>query len=304
VTASCATPRRRLSLLACAGLALAGARALAEEKPAAPPMLWKIALDPPSHLLGTIHVSDPRVLRLPAPIEAALGRADVVYTEVELDLETATELRELTYVPEGKRLKDVLSPELHARLVAALASRGLDPAAFESQSPWLAAYALILVRDPSPAAALNPPLDLYIRQRAVLSGKRVSGLELPADQVVAMQKVAKDGGIALLESTLDELESQGPDGSTQVDRMIEAYLQGDEAGLFARSIGSLDKEGREALIDRRNAAMADKIEESLREEPEASHLFAVGVLHMPGKRGVIELLRKRGYRIERVLAAP
>jgi uncharacterized protein YbaP (TraB family) len=298
--------RHRLSLLGCAVLALGGVSALAEDRDAAapPPMLWRIALDPPSHLLGTIHVSDPRVLRLPAPVEAALGRADVVYTEVELDPETTTELRELTRVPEGKRLADVLSPALHARLVAALSARGLNPADFESQAPWIAAYALILVRDPDPAAALNPPLDLYIRQRAVLSGKQVAGLEVPADQVAAMEAVARDGGVSMLESTLDELERDGPSGASQMDRMIDAYLLGDDAGIFARSLGSLDRKSREALIDRRNEVMADRIEESLRDAPEESHLFAVGVLHMPGKRGVLELLRKRGFRIERVPASP
>lgn len=298
--------RRRLSLLGCAVLALGGVRALAEDRTASapPPMLWRIALDPPSHLLGTIHVSDPRVLRLPAPVEAALGRADVVYTEVELDPETTTELRELTHVPEGKRLADVLSPALHARLVAALSARGLKPGDFESQAPWIAAYALILVRDPDPAAALNPPLDLYVRQRAVLSGKQVAGLEVPADQVAAMETVARDGGVSMLESTLDELERDGKSGASQMDRMIDAYLLGDDAGIFAGSLGSLDRKSREALIDRRNEVMADRIEESLRDAPEESHLFAVGVLHMPGKRGVLELLRKRGFRIERVPASP
>jgi uncharacterized protein len=290
---------RRLWLAALAGLALAGPRALAEDAPApvAPPMLWRIDLDPPSHLLGTIHVSDARVLRLPPPVEAALTRADVVYTEVEFDAQTLSEMRALTRVPEGKRLADVLSPELHGRLVAALAARGLNPADFESQAPWLAAYALILARDPNPAAALDPPLDLYIRQRAVLSGKRVSGLELPADQVGAMEALARDGGVSMLESTLDDLEREG---TTEVDRMIAAYLQGDAMGIFSRNLGALDKKSREALIDRRNAAMAGRIEESLRETPGESHLFALGVLHLPGKRGVLEILRKRGFRIERV----
>jgi uncharacterized protein len=295
--------QRSLRFLTCLGIALASATAMAQDPTPAPPMLWKIALEPPSHLLGTIHVSDERVLRLPRPVEAALLLADVVYTEVELDLETASELRKLTRAPEGQTLSDVLSPELHARLVTALSVRGLNVDDFERQAPWLAAYALIISREPTPAALFNPPLDLYIRQRAVLSGKRVSGLELPADQVQAMKSLTKDGGIELLESTLKELETNAS-GPSAVETMIESYLRGDDAGLFASSLESLDPSGRDALIDRRNLAMVDRIEQSLREAPGQSHLFAVGVLHVPGKGGVIELLRKRGFRIERVPAAP
>jgi hypothetical protein len=38
----------------------------------------------------------------------------------------------------------------------------------------------------------------------------------------------------------------------------------------------------------------------LQEKPEAVQVFAVGAAHYPGKMGVLELLRQRGYRLTRI----
>jgi uncharacterized protein YbaP (TraB family) len=55
---------------------------------------------------------------------------------------------------------------------------------------------------------------------------------------------------------------------------------------------------RELLLDERNGPMADKIVSLLRREDKA--VVAVGLLHLIGKRGIPELLRKRGIEVERI----
>ena len=56
----------------------------------------------------------------------------------------------------------------------------------------------------------------------------------------------------------------------------------------------------EALLDRRNEKMAAGIEARLAANPDRSYFFAIGSLHMPGPEGILALLTKRGYTIERV----
>ena len=53
----------------------------------------------------------------------------------------------------------------------------------------------------------------------------------------------------------------------------------------------------ELLLYKRNENWAKKLEELM---PEKSLVIAVGAGHLPGKRGVINLLRKSGYKVEPV----
>ena len=54
-------------------------------------------------------------------------------------------------------------------------------------------------------------------------------------------------------------------------------------------------EEEEALLYARNADWADKIPAIIADK---STLFVVGAAHLPGERGVLELLRAKGYVVE------
>ena len=78
--------RRAISLLATTALlgACAGAQAPPPSDGKPGPFLYRIDGAVPSHLFGTIHLPDERVLELPSSVERALDDADAVYTEVKL----------------------------------------------------------------------------------------------------------------------------------------------------------------------------------------------------------------------------
>ena len=56
-------------------------------------------------------------------------------------------------------------------------------------------------------------------------------------------------------------------------------------------------EEEEALIYGRNAAWVEKMPAMM---GEASTLFVVGAAHLPGDKGVLDLLRAKGYTVEAV----
>jgi uncharacterized protein YbaP (TraB family) len=59
------------------------------------------------------------------------------------------------------------------------------------------------------------------------------------------------------------------------------------------------KEFEEKFIWSRHEAMAKKIE-GLINESRQKHFVAVGALHLCGPRGLVEMLRKRGYRVRQL----
>jgi uncharacterized protein YbaP (TraB family) len=86
-------------------------------------------------------------------------------------------------------------------------------------------------------------------------------------------------------------------------QLAEAYFAQDMKALWEiteERLGNLcdsTPEEDEALIYGRNAAWAEKMPAMMNE---AATLFVVGAAHLPGEKGVLELLKAKGYTIEAV----
>ncbi len=86
--------------------------------------------------------------------------------------------------------------------------------------------------------------------------------------------------------------------------MKKYYLAGDlEAlyGLLRENTAGTDEEllrtFEEELIFNRNELMVRRMDERL---GEGNAFIAVGALHLPGERGILSLLARRGYKLSRV----
>ena len=304
---------RRLTGLALALILCAppcGAWAEPAERAPAVPMLWRIERTPPSYVLGTIHVPDPRVLHLPAAVSKAFDRADVVYTEIALDLDARQKLLELAAAQMPRPLEELLPEALDRRLERYLAAHGVAFESVSQQPPWMVSFVLVMLgaRSAGPAS-LNPPLDLYLHQRAVLEGKAVGALELPATSMTAFAELPLEEQISMLDAVLAQQERAEPEKgsrSNPVEPFLRAYLRGDETELVRLSqLESLESDPDGAhfldlLVNQRNAGMAHAILSALQASPGKSHFFAMGTLHLPGPKGVIAQLEAAGLRISRV----
>ena len=297
--------RSRVALVrTCLALALAGA-ASAQPAPTERPFLYRIDSATPSYLYGTIHLPDPRVLALPRVVRRALDESAVFCSEVRMDADTAARAAAAAQLPGHNTLRDVLPTELYARAEAYLAARDLDIERFARLKVWAFAGLLpSLDRPEAPAGA--PSLDALLRQRAARAGKRLDALEKAGDQIALIDSVGLSGQRRMLEQSLDYLEALEPGEPGPVERITRAYLEGDEQSLVRVAFEYVDLEDpqsaefMEALLDRRNLGMASGIERRLLANPELGYFFAVGALHVPGPEGVVKLLEKRGFRVERV----
>jgi uncharacterized protein YbaP (TraB family) len=145
-------------------------------------------------------------------------------------------------------------------------------------------------------------VDMHLAHLAHDGKTRIAELESVQYQAALMDRLPIEEQWRLLEETLDHMASgrQLREGR----EMVEAYERADRAALdrIARRI-ELDatltgKFTREVLLKERNGPMADKVVSLLAREDNA--VVAVGLLHLLGKNGLPELLRKRGISVEQV----
>ena len=260
-------------------------------------LLWKIERSgmEPSYVFGTIHSEDERVLTLPPAAKAAFNRAGIFVMEAVLDQNAMMSMSARMMLGDGRTLKQILSGTLYARAVSATADYGMPEMAVQQMKPWAVAMVLSM-----PKPTTGAFLDLLLMQAATEQGKAVAGLESADEQLAIFDGMSMKDQITMLQDTLEFL----PELDGIFARMHELYLAQDLGAISALS-EELEMKGDRALgkrmmtqlVDTRNRRMAARVETYLKR---GNAFIAVGALHLPGQKGVLNLLAKQGYRISAV----
>lgn len=291
-------------------------QALEQEAAAVPNgkgILWRIEKDgqSPSYLLGTMHVTDPRVLGMPAGAQAAFDASQTVIVESDEILDekkVAASLLsrpELTMFLDGKSITDLLSKENAVRLEAGLKERGIPLGAVSRMKPWMLASFVVLpacefIRKAQGASFL----DKKIAENAVASSKQLVGLETLVEQLTAMSELPMEFHLQALIETLD----MGDKMQDIMATMTDLYITGD-IGMTMPMLESQaptppdesDKKGYAAfekrIITDRNHIMAERAASYI---GKGNTFMAVGALHLSGEEGLVELFRKQGFTVTRI----
>jgi uncharacterized protein YbaP (TraB family) len=268
-----------------------------------PSLLWEITgngLKKPSYLIGTMHVSSKMAFHLPDSFYIALKKADVVA------LETNPEYwqEEMTRYDFGEDDNTDYSDLLRGGPDEYLALNTLQFYKYDnklqraiSSSP--SAINSLLYRsygnDESDFEE-DTYLDMYIFQCGKKLGKRVCGVENYGESMRLMAEAYRDGA---KDKNKKERSYGDYDQAYSADKLQEAYRLGnldllDSINKFNSTSAAFD----EKFLYQRNVIQALSIDSILRS---GSELFVgVGAAHLPGDRGVIELLRSRGYHLRPV----
>jgi uncharacterized protein len=284
------------------GLVLALVRPLfAEEvKSTAPTLhsLWKVEDKTNSlYLLGSIHLLKKEHYPLPLPIEAAYSNAQVAVFETEIDrmeqAETQAKILAKAMLPEGETLKKILSAETYLSFSNRIRQAGLPMMMFDRMRPGLAAMTLEVLAMQEMGAQAELGLDLHFFKRARQDGKAVIGLESLDFQIALITDIPKEEGELILKATLRDMEK----AKDILSEMISTWQHGESAKLETLLNESLDEFpaiSKRFLTDR-NRQWLTKLDELLHADKTA--IVIVGAGHLVGKEGVVELLKKKGYKV-------
>ena len=251
-------------------------------------------------LYGTIHVAKlawiypgPKVLR-------AMRASDVV--ALELDLTDPGMLGRLRRVLLRRPDSPTLAPALQARLAAQIAAACMAPEALAPLRAEMQAVTVEVMQGRQFGLYPNYGVDEAIALVAGKLHKPIRALETPEMQAGLLVSDDPARTADTVSAVMDELE--GGKSPQMLQRLAGDWQRGDLADLsaYAHWCDCLDTPQERAdfvkLVDDRNPLMADKI---ARWHAEGKTLFvAVGTLHMVGRVGLPELLKARGFQVERV----
>lgn len=286
---------------------LAHVRAEASAIPNGQGTLWKIEKDglEPSWLFGTMHLTDRRVTELTPAAHRAFEDARTVVietTDVTDPAKAAQSLArhpELTMLTDGSTLTSLMTAEEAEMARKALAERGIPLAGIDRLQPWLVTAMVSLPAcETARRSAGMPVLDLMLAREAEKAGKKVEGLETAVSQLRAMASLSREFHVRGLIDTL-KLGNRKDD---LFETMIALYKAGETGMIWPlfKALQPGDDEGaglaafETAMITARNRGMA---ENSMAHFRQGDAFVAVGALHLPGEDGLVERIRRAGYRV-------
>jgi uncharacterized protein len=273
------------------------------------PLLWKITSrksKKPSWLMGTMHVTDTRIATLSDDVQAKVKAARVLVLELqEIQNKRALTAKLLSYtkavnMPEGKTLWDVI-PDDQKKIVRYNPIIAMAPPdRIAKLQPWVVAQSLNAPFCEQLRQPFKLSLDETLAQRAQVSGVPIEGLETVEEQVKVMSSLTMDeqvqGLVALAGRKIPAEDIYITMADMYVNRQVSAFMPLSKY-LFG-SNGDINTQASEkfmvSLIDKRNIIMAKRAAKYL---DKGNAFVAVGALHLPGQKGVIELLRKSGYKV-------
>lgn len=270
-------------------------------------LLWKIEKPgkAPSHLFGTVHLTDERVTKLSDKTRSALSASTIVLLEAA-DVSPAATATALTAAAksamftDGKTLDALLTAEEFQRVSKAVDKAGVPGALARVYRPWIVTM-LIAASDcerRNVQRGVNV-LDMAIAEQAKVLGKPVAGLETIEQQLAALSAVPDDQQIGMLRANL-ALADKTDD---LMETMVNLYLNRRMGAAWHLQLALAEKAGvgaeafegfKQRLIVDRNRKMRDA---ALPYLAAGGAFIAVGALHLPDKTGLVTLLREAGYSV-------
>lgn len=260
-------------------------------------LLYKISgknLKKPSYIYGTIHIICPTDMFSLEKLNTYFSQTDGLVLELDMDDPNVTkQMATALNMPEGKSLKDLLTPEKYAKVDEMFKNiLGVPVDVLKQFSPT--GLSLIISTNPKSLGCAKP--DSYegkFLEMASKEKKTVEGLESVEDQIAALSKTP-------LETQAENLYqmSLNPEKSLAAFKeLVTTYKLQDSDKLY-ETISKQSSDGKsdlkEDLLDPRNKNWIPKIEKFITEKP---RFIAVGGGHLSGKTGVLSLLKEKGYKI-------
>lgn len=279
-------------------------------------LLYKITgknLEKPSYIIGTYHLAPASFVDSIPGAKAAFESVEQVCGEVDMaemeSMESTQKLMAAMMLPDGKSLSDLLTADemdrLNAYMKATIGADLTNPlikSQLGSMTPMAISTQLQLVQFKRITPDFNPMalIDSYFQQAAKKTGKSVIGFETVDFQI----------SVLYTGSTIERQKQQlfcmidnAEYSVAMLKELVGAYFAQDMAKLYEiseekRGDGcDSTPEEDEALIFGRNADWVEKMPAIMADK---ATLFVVGAAHLPGERGVLELLEKQGYTVEAV----
>ncbi len=264
-------------------------------------LLWRVSgkdLTKPSYLFGTMHMICANDIVVSDSLRSAIQASDKVYLEIEMDDMFSMMFGAIGNMTmrDDTTLSDLLTPDEYKKVKTYFegSANGLLPfSVMEKMKPF---FISSMMMEKESQCEDMIVMENLVMEEAKDAGKDIKGLETVQYQLSIFDSIPYSLQAKQLVKMIDP-ENKKDDGK-EMKMLTDAYRNQelnklDEMTKKDESIGDF----ADLLLYNRNANWAKKLQTLMAKN---SLVIAVGAGHLPGEKGVINLLRKAGYTVEPV----
>ena len=261
--------------------------------------IWRVEADGSTvSILGSIHFLKKENYPLPQKIEKAFEEADTLVVEANINDQTKINpamIMERSFYPENDFLQSHVSKETYEQVREEAGGLGIPPEQMDRCRPWFLAVTISSLEFMKLGYDPRYGIDYYFLTRAG-NLKRVLELESLDYQIKLLSSLSDTEQELFLLYTLKDSKMAGQ----EFNQLFKAWASGDSQGMESIMRKYMREDRRlssayEKLIYERNRNMAEKIEAYLRTK--GTYFVVVGAAHLVGEKGIVEILRGKGYRV-------
>jgi uncharacterized protein len=252
------------------------------------------------YLAGSVHLLKANDAALPAGFERAYAGSQTLVMELDLgkvdQVEAASWMMEHGMLPQGSSLRKAIGDTRYQHVSTEADRLGIPMDMADQLAPWVLGLQLMELQYAQLGFDPEAGVEEQLQHRAQGDRKSTSGLETLPEQLGVFETLSSEEQAKFLDMVVTELHDVGSDTQS----VITAWRSGDAAKLGAL-LGDEYKQFPvlyRALVSDRNKRWVPQIEQFLKAKD--NYFVVVGALHLVGDGGLLELLRRDGFKAEQL----
>lgn len=268
--------------------------------------MWKVTSQDGGtlYLVGSIHMVPPGFYPLPDAMEKQFKESSVLVLEVDETKEDPAVTQQYAMKAglylDGDNILNHISEDTAQALKNWVAEADpMTAMSVERMRPWFASVMIPVAELKKRGFDPKHGIDKHFLSQALQQKKAVDQLETSEFQLKLLSGFSDDLQDKLLLSSL--VDAKNTDRDAQ--EMVDAWKQGDAEKMD--EVVTRDEKQHpelkpvmEKVLYERNIGMADKIGEYLKSGK--TYFVVVGAGHVVGQRGLVQLLRDRGFKVVQI----
>ncbi|NLD36733.1 MAG: TraB/GumN family protein [Desulfatiglans sp.] len=263
--------------------------------------VWKVQKgDSIMYVGGTIHLLRQSDYPLPQEFDKAYSASDMLVFEVDLgmanDPSVQQKLLSKAMYTDGTTVDMHLSADVYQLLNEHCLSNGIPIEQLKQFKPQIIAV-LMDTMELAKLGVAQDGVDMFFYKSATKDNKAIEGLETIDEQIDYLLEMGNGHEDDLVSYTISDLDST----KKNFEIIVDSWKRGDVDKLDRLIIGDIRTEMpdiyKNIITDRNNNWMR-VIEKYF--ENNKTEFVMVGMAHLVGTDGIIEQMRKKGYKVEKL----
>lgn len=263
--------------------------------------VWKIQKNKETiYIGGTVHLLRAKDYPLPKEYDLAYKKSDVLYFETDLAALNQPSIQQSMLskmmLKNGQKLKDLMSKETYEDLNTYALTRGVNLKDYDKFKPAMILLTLTVI-ELKKLGIDNDGVDKFYLNQALKDNKRMGALESVDAHINYIVTLGEGNEDNLVVQSLKDFKKT----EKNFKRIISSWRLGSVGSLNKLFVYDMKKNFPKLyetlLVERNNNWMP--VIESMFENNETEFVL-VGVAHLVGKDGLLQQLRRKGYKTQKL----